>query len=96
MEINLNSNGFGNVGIDREMPDATGINAGSEKVDKSQTSRDASLRVSNLSSDIKSAGLAAAEPVAEVPESALSRDDELGRIVNAAFSLPMPPMPSFS
>ena len=31
----------------------------------------------------------------DVPESALRRDDELGNLVNAAFSLPAPPMPKF-
>ena len=30
-----------------------------------------------------------------VPESALRRDDELGNLVNAAFTLPAPPMPKF-
>ena len=28
----------------------------------------------------------------DVPDAALSRDDALGRLVNAAFSLPPPPM----
>ena len=40
-------------------------------------------------------GLAAAEPVADVPESALTRDDDLGRLVDRAFSFPPPPMPEF-
>ena len=30
-----------------------------------------------------------------VPDSALRRDDPLGRLVSAAFSLPPPPMPAF-
>ena len=30
-----------------------------------------------------------------VPESALRRDDALGRLFTAAFSLPPPPMPAF-
>lgn len=33
--------------------------------------------------------------VEAVPESALRRDDELGRLFSAAFSLPPPPMPAF-
>ncbi len=37
-------------------------------------------------------GLDAAE---EVPESALRRDDPLGKLLSAAFSLPAPPMPAF-
>jgi hypothetical protein len=32
---------------------------------------------------------------ATIPESALSRDDDLGRLVSSAFNLPAPPMPSF-
>ena len=32
---------------------------------------------------------------AEIPESALSRDDDLGRLVSSAFALPAPPMPDF-
>lgn len=31
----------------------------------------------------------------QVPESALRRDDALGKLVNEAFSLPPPPMPNF-
>ena len=33
---------------------------------------------------------------AEIPDSALSRDDALGRLVGAAFNLPPPPMPDFA
>jgi hypothetical protein len=35
------------------------------------------------------------EPVAHVPDSALSRDDELGKLVSTAFTLPAPSMPDF-
>ena len=35
------------------------------------------------------------EAVEAVPESALRRDDALGRLFTAAFSLPPPPMPAF-
>ena len=35
------------------------------------------------------------EPVAEVPDSALMRDDELGRLVSSAFNFPPPAMPEF-
>lgn len=96
MEINLNSNGFGSIGIGRGMSEATGIGSGHETTDAAQSSRAKSLHVSNLSSGIQSAGLASAEPVGKVPEEALSREDELGRLMNAAFNLPPPPMPSFS
>lgn len=33
---------------------------------------------------------------AGIPDAALSRDDSLGALVNAAFSLPPPAMPDFS
>ena len=32
---------------------------------------------------------------AGIPESALTRDDDLGRLVSSAFALPAPPMPDF-
>ena len=36
-----------------------------------------------------------AAAVEAVPDSALDRDDALGRLFNAAFNLPPPPMPAF-
>ena len=42
-------------------------------------------------------GLPDAEPsVADLPADTLSRKDELGRIVNLAFTFPTPPMPPFT
>ena len=35
------------------------------------------------------------EPVAEVPDSALTRDDEIGRLVSSVFNFPPPAMPEF-
>ena len=96
MEIHLNSNGFGNIGMGRGMSETTGIDAGRETIDTSQNSNVKSLHVSNLLSTVQAAGLASAEPVGAVPDEALSRDDELGKLMKAAFSLPPPPMPSFS
>lgn len=32
---------------------------------------------------------------AEIPDSALTRDDSLGKLVGQAFNLPPPPMPAF-
>ncbi len=95
MEINLNSNGFGNIGMGRGMPETTGIDAGREMAEASQASSGKSLQVSTRSSNVQSVGRASAEPVGEVPDAALSRDDDLGKLVNAAFNLPPPPMPSF-
>ena len=90
MEINLNSNGFANVGMGRETFGTLGVAAGRETI---EASRDASLRVTSSSSRVQSADLASAEPIVDVPETALSRDDQLGKLVNAAFNLPPPAMP---
>lgn len=38
-------------------------------------------------------GLAAAEPVMDIPDAAIVRDDALGKFVNSVFNLPPPPMP---
>lgn len=40
---------------------------------------------------------ASAEDIAAaaIPDSALTRDDDLGQLVSFAFNLPAPPMPSF-
>ena len=85
MEINFNSNN----GIRPEMLDAKAVDAGQETSSASKVSR----QESNLTIGEGVAGLASAEPTAEVPESALMRDDDLGKLVNSAFCLPAPPMP---
>ena len=96
MEINLSNNGFGNVGIGRNMPDAAPVDAKAEAKDTSRASHLTSFSVSNLSSREKPSGLASAEPVTAVSDEALVRDDALGKLVNAAFNLPPPPMPAFT
>ena len=40
--------------------------------------------------------LVGSEPVADVPDSELARDDGLGHLVSSAFNLPPPPMPEFT
>jgi len=92
MEINVNSNNFGNVGMGRGIPETVGTDAGREAENAAKVSRTTSLQVSSL----PASGLAGAEPVADVPDAALSRDDALGRMVKAAFGLPPPPMPAFA
>ena len=42
------------------------------------------------------AKLAPADGLEEVPDAALTRDDDLGKRISAAFSLPPPPPPIFS
>ena len=96
MEINLNNNGFGNIGMGRETFDAKGIDAGNAAIGASQVSNSKSLQISDLSADAKAAGLASSEPVTDVPDAALSRDDALGKLVLAAFNMPPPPMPTFA
>ena len=94
MEINLNNNGLGGIRMGNDAFGPTGIGAGREtqgtsSVDAGRETRDA-VTITNAPS-----GLASAEPVADIPDAALSRDDALGKLVSAAFSLPPPPMPAF-
>jgi hypothetical protein len=87
MEINLGTKGFGTVGMMSDVTGAADVKSAGQK-------EAASAKI-----EVKSAPLDAlkqSEPVAEVPESALSRDDELGRLVSTAFCLPAPPMPEFA
>ena len=44
---------------------------------------------------ITEARVEAGSSVEAVPDEALRRDDELGRLFSAAFTLPPPPMPAF-
>ena len=89
MEININN--FGNMGIRPENFGANGVGANRET---SAASNDTRLQ-SNLTIGEGSAALVSAEPVADVPEAALMRDDDLGKLVNSVFNLQPPPMPAF-
>jgi len=86
MEININSNGFGNVGLGSVNADFV-TTATHQNVQKSKP-----LNIQSTTVD----ALHNSEPVAEVPDAALSRDDALGNLVKAAFNLPPPPMPAFA
>ena len=44
---------------------------------------------------VTEARVSGADATEAVPESALRRDDALGRLFSAAFALPPPPMPAF-
>ena len=95
MEINLNSNGLnglGNFGIGN---DAAGIEKTGAAREAVGTSRATAASV-NMSAAQNVDGLFGAEPVADVPDAALTRDDALGKAVKAAFNLPPPPMPAFT
>ena len=85
MEINLSTKGYCNTGLGGELSSVT---------DVKQTRLHATLdKVEVKASQLDALGKS--EPIAEVPDAALSRDDELGRLVSAAFNLPPPPMPEF-
>ena len=86
MNINLN-----NIGIRPEMMGAGPVSAEHETVNAAQVSR----TTPNLEITAGVAGLESSEPVADVPVSALVRNDALGNLVNSAFNLPPPPMPAF-
>ena len=86
MNINLN-----NIGIRPEMMGTGTVSVESETVKASKVSRE----TPNLEITAGVAGLENSEPVADVPASALERNDALGNLVNSAFNLPPPPMPAF-
>ena len=86
MEISLN-----NIGVRRETFDAGAENVGHKAVDASR----AVHSESNLEITSGISGFTSAEPVAEVPESALVRNDALGNLVSSAFNLAAPQMPDF-
>ena len=87
MNINFNNIGIGNgaYGIgDQAKVDGTKV--------EGQKTGGHEVRLSGAQSfDV----IRGSEPVAEVPGSALTRDDELGRLVSSAFNFPPPAMPEF-
>ena len=90
MEINLSNNGLNNIGAGREAFDAATTAVGNEaKVGADVKAQDA-VTITNAPR-----GVSSAEPVFDVPDSALSRDDALGKLVTAAFNFQPPPMPAF-
>ena len=52
-------------------------------------------QLKGLTVSVKPAEGQSAEPVIDVPDAALTRDDPLGDLMKAAFNLPPPPMPKF-
>ena len=96
MEINLNSNGFGNIGVGRESLDVTTIGARTEAKEASGIDAGRGRHDKVTFTRTQPSSIASSEPVTVVPDAALDRNDELGKLMNAAFNLPPPPMPSFS
>ena len=87
MDINFNNIGIGNgaYGIG-DQAKIDGVKTGGQKTGGHE------VRLSGAQSfDI----IRGSEPIAEVPDSALTRDDELGRLVSSAFNFPPPAMPEF-
>ena len=89
MEINLTNRMNTDFGIGRDSLSATAVNAGREAQEASRASRP----TSGIDMPARADGLAAAEPVMDIPDAAIVRDDALGKFVNSVFNLPPPPMP---
>ena len=89
MEINLNNNGIGNLGMGQGITDIQGVDAGLVAKNAQKAGAAAPLTITEA--------MASPEDVeaAAIPESALSRDDDLGKLMDKAFNLPPPPMPTF-
>ena len=89
MEINLNNNGIGNLGMGQGITDMQGVDAGLAAKNAQKAGAAAPLTITEA--------VASPEDVeaAAIPESALSRDDDLGKLMDKAFNLPPPPMPTF-
>ena len=86
MEINLGNNFSANMGVTSET--ATQMSA---KVENLKVKAPDITTTSRTTFD----PVKGSEPTADVPDAALSRDDDLGKLVNSAFSLQPPPMPDF-
>lgn len=88
MEINLTNSNIGNLGLGQGIPDMQGVDAG-------LAAQDAQKPGTPAFTITKAAASPEDVEAATIPESALSRDDDLGKLVSAAFNLPPPPMPNF-
>lgn len=91
MEINFNS-GVNWSNVDAHKVEGQAANATESAAKGAKVSTGASLNVRSSSVDV----LKGSEPTAEVPESTLTRDDDLGKLLSSAFNLAPPPMPNFS
>jgi hypothetical protein len=88
MEVNVN-----NLGIRHEILNAgaTGASGGPADAPRSSGVK-ANLKITSRTAD----GVSSMEPTATIPDAALSRDDDIGKLVKSAFNLPPPPMPNFT
>lgn len=88
MNINFNNIGIGNGAFG--IGDQTKVD-----VQKPESQKTNGLKLSGTPDFQISDLLSGSEPVADVPEAALARDDGLGKLVSAVFNLQAPPMPDF-
>ena len=87
MDINLN-----NIGINGGMIGANNTVALGKAPDKPRADGVAA----SLTIGMRADGITSCEPVANVPDAELTRDDDLGKRVGLAFNLPPPAMPDFN
>ena len=87
MDINLN-----NIGINGGTMGANNIVAQGKTADKPCPEG----TIANLTIGMRVDGISSGEPVATISDVELTRDDDLGKLVGAAFNLPPPAMPNFS
>ena len=91
MEINFSNNVLGNIGAGRESLDTAAIGVVDKAKVGSGVKEQDVVTITNAPR-----GVSSAEPVTDVPDSALTRDDALGKLVAAAFNFQPPPMPAFT
>jgi len=89
MEINLTNRMNADLGVGRDALSATTVAAGRETQETSRAARP----TSKVDVPERTDSLASAEPVMDIPDAAIVRDDALGKFVNSIFNLPPPPMP---
>lgn len=89
MDINFNGNSIGNFGFGRIASGAPQEAVPAAANQKALAKDAVSLQASTVDA------LQGSEPIANVPDAELTRDDDLGKLMKAAFNLPPPPMPAF-
>ena len=93
MEISFNNGANREFGVRQETMDASRVSGSASPV--AQTQNHPAAQLSNhltiTRADVSAEDIAAAE----IPESALTRDDSLGNLIGKVFNLPPPPPPAF-
>lgn len=90
MEINFGNMMNTAVGMGREASGAADVGAGRDASGgRAATRLQASLTITRATPSAEEIAAAA------IPDSVLTRDDDLGKLIDAAFNLPPPRMPEF-